>query len=101
MFVFFLLGLFTCSLRSPGFGLTLVSESTTGLTRAAEASTYSLSHTSTPSQGHGRATGGREGGEAGGEMQENQHVLPEDVGTRTASLLMEEIVKASNCKNSK
>ena len=74
----------------------LVSETTSGTTHAAEASTYSTIHSSTPSQAHSSATSGGGRGEFGGgesQKQENQRILPEDIGTQTASLLLEEIVK--------
>ena len=77
---------FAC--RSPGFGLTLVAESTMGVMHAAESSTYS-------SHAAGAANRGREaksGGGSGGGGDETV-VLPEDVGKNTASMLIQEIVK--------
>lgn len=70
--------------RSPGFGLTLVAESTTGVMHGAESSTYSWT---TPNSVATR------GAEDRGQMEEP--ILPEDVGKRTASLLLEEIVKVA------
>ena len=60
--------------RSPGYGMTLVSESTTGVLHSAEL----FSH-NPPS---------REGAE-----QPHPHALPEDIGRKTALLLIQEIVK--------
>ena len=77
-----------CS-RSPGFGLTLVAESNTGVMHAAESSTYSqTTPTSTTStQLPGSAPEGK-----GGRGSEGP-VLPEDIGKNTASLLLAEITK--------
>lgn len=70
--------------RSPGFGLILVAETTTGVMHAAESSTYS----------HATSTAARLPGGAGrGEGQSEEPILPEDIGKNTASLLIEEIVK--------
>ena len=78
--------------RHPGFGLTLVSESTTGTTHAAESSSYSCVHTTTPIPvAPGSTT------EKGGSGEEKHQVLPEAIGTQVASLLMEEIVKVQTC----
>ena len=77
--------------RHPGFGLTLVSESTTGTTHAAESSSYSCIHTTTPIPvAPGSTT------EKGGSGEE-KHQVPEAIGTHVASLLMEEIVKVQTC----
>ena len=76
-----------CIPRSPGFGLTLVSESTTGVMHAAESSSsHSRSHH------HGGASGG---GASGVEEAESGPVLPEEIGKQTASQLIEEIVRVS------
>lgn len=72
--------------KSPGFGLTLVAESTTGVMHAAESSTYSC--TATPTSA---AMRGRVGGVTG--AGEQPVILPENVGKEVASLLLEEIVK--------
>ena len=66
--------------RSPGFGLTLVSETTSGMMHAAESSTYSLSGTSSSS-------------DKGSTEKDKEPLLPEDVGRHAASLLIQEIVK--------
>ena len=95
--------------RSPGFGLTLVAESTTSMTHAAESSTYSMRQsTVTSTKTHDKETSGsrkrkkaameedKEKGQSGSVVaQESQRVVPEDIGTQTASLLLEEIIKVS------
>ena len=70
--------------RSPGFGLSLVSESSTGVVHSSET--------------HAGVMGGREGGGGGvaGGEGDGACVLPEDVGSRTASRLIDEIVKVCN-----
>ena len=70
-------------LRSPGYGLTLVSESTTSVTHASESS--SLSHPLPPSPVPGDRTSG----------EGCTPVLPEDIGRETASQLDQEIVRVS------
>lgn len=70
--------------RSPGYGLTLVSESTTGVTHAADLSSVSdylpsIMTTAVPSPvGTGRRT-----------------LLPEDIGRNTALALVEKIVQVN------
>ena len=78
--------IFAC--RSPGFGLTLVAESTTGVMHAAESSTYS--HAAMPTSVTAERVGGARG------HPEEGNVLPEDVGENTASQLIQEIVKVRN-----
>ena len=70
--------------RSPGFGLSLVSESSTGVVHSSET--------------HAGVMGGREGGRGGvvGGEGDGACVLPEDVGSRTASRLLDQIVKVCN-----
>lgn len=69
--------------RSPGYGMILVSESTSGVMHSAESSTRA-----TPTQ----LPGHRER-EDGDEKSAKQAVLPEDIGRQTAMYLIEEIVK--------
>lgn len=80
--------------RSPGYGLTLVAETTTGVMHAAESSTYS--HTATPIS-EAPALPGRATLTSSGRRWEAEEgvILPEDVGRETASLLIQEIVKVS------
>jgi hypothetical protein len=66
-----------CLCRSPGYGITLVSESTAGVLHSAEL----FSH-SPPSQGVEK-----------GARQPQPPALPEDIGKQTALLLIQEIVK--------
>lgn len=72
--------------RSPGYGMTLVSESTSGVMHSAESSTQA---TPTRSPGHGE----REEGD-----KKSAPILPEDIGKQTAMYLIEEIVKVQNEK---
>lgn len=65
--------------RSPGYGITLVSESTTGVLHSAEL----FSHNPL-SQGVGQ-----------GVEKPHLPTLPEEVGKQTALLLIQEIVKVS------
>ena len=77
--------LYTVHSRSPGYGLTLVSESTSGVTHVADLSSVSShlpSITSTPSL-------------ASSSGSHFPPVLPEDVGRATALLLIEKIVCVS------
>lgn len=71
--------------RSPGYGLTLVSESTTGVTHASESSSLSHSRPLPPSP----VPVDRVSGEGCAPM------LPEDIGQETASQLVQEIVRVS------
>ena len=74
----------TC--RSPGYGMILVSESTSGVMHSAEGSTQA-----TPTQ----STGQRERAE---DKKSAKHAptLPEDIGKQAAVYLIEEIVKVSS-----
>ena len=65
--------------RSPGYGLTLVSESTTGVTHASERSSHSSPASSSCVGTEGSAS----------------PVLPEDIGCEAASQLLQEIVHVS------
>ena len=65
--------------RSPGYGLTLVSESTTGVTHASERSSHSSPASSSCVGTEGSAS----------------LVLPEDIGHEAASQLLQEIVHVS------
>ena len=72
-----------CHYRSPGYGLTLVSESTTGVLHSAELFS---------NQPLGQGSGG------GQRSQERPPPsLPEDIGRQTALLLIQEIVKVCLC----
>lgn len=70
--------------RSPGYGLTLVSESTSGVMHSAEGST----HTSHPHSNDLEDEDDK-------DKASVKHVptLPEDIGKQTAVNLIEEIVK--------
>ena len=70
------------SIRSPGYGLLLVSESNEGVVHAAEG----ISHATTMSSHRG----------SGGQSDTHTSVtLPEDIGRETAVRLVEEIVRVS------
>lgn len=69
--------------KCPGFGLTLVSESTAGVTHAAE--NNSVRKQVSPGGEHGSVTSENAG--------PAHPVLPEDIGKRAALMLVEEIVK--------
>ena len=77
------------SFRSPGFGLTLVAESTSGVMHAAETSSYSTASHSHTSKGSRPLGSSRD--------REEPVILPEDIGTNTASLLLQEIVQVCLC----
>ena len=68
--------------RCPGFGLTLVSESTGGITHASENS--SVLKRTCAIEGHQPASG---------QGVSPHPVLPEDIGKQAALMLVEEIVK--------
>lgn len=70
----------TPTYRSPGYGVTLVSESTTGVTHSAESSTHT-----TPTQ--------VEKEEKDKKPAKATPTLPEDIGRQAAMHLIEEIVK--------
>ena len=72
-----------CHCRSPGYGLTLVSESTTGVLHSAELFS---------NQPLGQGSGGGQGSE-----ERPPPSLPEDIGRQTALLLIQEIVKVCLC----
>ncbi len=84
--------------------MTLVSESTSGVTHSGETNTYShataTSHTPTTgsvaSRKRKRSVAGKDEGEKPGlQDQDGQPLLPEDIGRQAAVLLLEEITRVN------